>query len=140
MVENDWKNVLRAIYSDNEYWSMEASNLSDFADEIGLTEDELQKTLDKLESQKLIERDLDELHLTQRGFDHINSIEMHEEQLMTDRILLIFTTVLTIGIVITSSIALTFVDNPVLSVFLFAVYGIVFMVIGALSSEKFEMY
>jgi len=138
MVEQKWQEVLDAIYQNDEYWSMEASNVSDLAQELSISEEELNEYLGKLEEQGLIKRDIDELNLTKRGFDHIHSIEMHNEQLMTDRVLLIFTTVLTIGVVIISSIALTFVQNPIMEISLYSVYAIVFLVLGALMSEKFK--
>jgi len=139
MSEQSWREVLREIYNNDEYWSMASSNLSKLAEEVGISEEELDSVLKKLESQGLIKRDLDNVSLTQRGFDHIKSIELHNEQLMTDRILLVFTTVLTVGIVSISSIALSFVDNPVMSISLYALYAIVFLVLGALLSEKFEI-
>jgi len=137
MAEQNWREVLREIYNNDEYWNMASSNLSKLAEEVGISEEELDSVLKKLESQSLIKRDLDNVTLTQRGFDHIKSIELHNEQLMTDRILLVFTTVLTVGIVSISSIALSFVDNPVMSISLYALYAIVFLVLGALLSEKF---
>lgn len=140
MTEVTWREVLQRIYTNDEYWSMETSNLSKLAKDLEIEESEVKKHIEKLEGQELIKREIDELHLTQRGFDYINSLEMHKEQQTTDRVLLVFTTVLTIGILITTSIALTIVNNPVMNISIHALYAIVFLVLGIMISKNTNIF
>lgn len=139
MKNRDWVKVLETMYENSNYWSLDLSkDLEELSNETGINQGRLKDVLGELDKQDLISRNMDEVHLTERGFDHVNNLHMHEEQLTTDRILLVFTTVLAIGIIALASVGLSMVENPVFDIILYSVYAIIFIVIGALFSKKFD--
>lgn len=139
MGKEKWLDVLEAIYQNNEYWKMNQSSLEDLSNELGIEKDDVDAVLDSLQAQDLIKRDIEQVELTQRGFDVINDRKNKEEQLLTDRLLLIFTTVLTLGVTVITAETLLKFENPVVTLSYYAIFAIVFIVLGILADRRYRI-
>lgn len=138
MKSQEWADLLEKIYENDEYWNIGEDELTEVAKELNLEEEEVSEKLDNLKKQGLIERDIDQVTLTKRGFDLINRRKNHEEQLITDRLLVIFTTVLTLGVFVMTGIALQDLANPVVTISYYGIFALMFMALGIVFNKKFE--
>lgn len=131
-----WYDVLEAIYENDELWEMETSEVSRLANKARLTEDQLENTLENLERQELIKRELDSVILTQRGFDLISRKETHEDQLLTERLLLVFVTALALSTLIETAISLGQTSNTFLQIAYNVLFAILFIVLGMIARQN----
>lgn len=139
MGRDKWAEVLKAIYENDNYWQMNQSRLEDLSGELGLTEDEVDTALDNLQAQNMIKRDIEQIKLTQRGFDLINRRKDHEEKLLTDRLLLIFTSILTLGVVLLTAEVLIQLSNPIITLGYYTVFAVIFVIIGIIADQKYRL-
>lgn len=131
-----WYEVLEAIYDNDELWEMESSEVSQLADKSGLNDEQLESTLANLENQELIKRELDSVKLTQRGFDLISRKETHEEQLLTERLLLVFVTALSLGVLIDTAVSLGQSGNMFLEIAYNVLFAVLFIVLGMIARQN----
>ncbi|MFB6204722.1 MAG: hypothetical protein ABEJ75_03680 [Candidatus Nanohaloarchaea archaeon] len=135
-MKNPWYEVLEALYEHDELWEMEASQVSQLAELTELEEEQVEETLENLENQELIKRELDTIILTKRGFDLISQKETHEEQLLTERLLLVFVTALSLGTLMDTAIAVGQTNNVFLQVAYNALFAIIFIVLGMIAKQN----
>ncbi|MFB6203015.1 MAG: hypothetical protein ABEK01_00840 [Candidatus Nanohaloarchaea archaeon] len=136
MARSDWYRILEAIYTNDEFWEMEETEVEDLASEVGMSPEEVRESLDSLEDQDLIKRELDKIILTKRGFNMISRRETHEEQMLTQRILLVFVTALSIGTLIQTSLQMIDSGNLVLRIAYNAIFAIIFIVLGMIAKRN----
>ncbi len=137
MAQEEWAKVLEAIYKDQKYWQIDQGELEKFSDEMDLNED-LESILDALQSQDLIERDIDSIQLTNRGFEFINEKKNHEEQMLTQRLLLVFVTALSLGTLVNTVIKAGAKGNIFMSVIPSVLFAVIFIVLGMIAQKKLE--
>lgn len=136
MAQETWANVLEAIYENEEYWKMQRSQLDKISDDLGLTEEEMDEVLSGLESQKLIERDIEDVKLTQRGFEFISEKKTHREQLITQRLLLVFVTALSLSTLVETFMRVGNQGSVLLNAVYSIVFAIIFIVLGMIAKQN----
>lgn len=136
MAQETWANVLEAIYENEEYWKMQRSQLDEVSEDVGITEEEMDEVLSGLESQNLIERDIEDVKLTQRGFEFISEKKTHEEQLITQRLLLVFVTALSLATLVDTFIKIGNQGSMLLNAVYSIVFAIVFIVLGMIAKQN----
>lgn len=136
MAQETWANVLEAIYENEEYWKMQRSQLDKISDDLGLNEEEMDEVLSGLESQKLIERDIEDVKLTQRGFEFISEKKTHQEQLITQRLLLVFVTALSLSTLVETFMRVGNQGSVLLNAVYSVVFAIIFIVLGMIAKQN----
>ncbi|MFQ3308036.1 MAG: hypothetical protein ACI977_000252 [Candidatus Nanohaloarchaea archaeon] len=136
MAQEMWAEVLESIYENEEYWKMQRSQLDEVSEDLGITEEEMDQVLGGLESQSLIERDIEDVKLTQRGFEFISEKKTHEEQLITQRLLLVFVTALSLATLVDTFIKIGNQGSMALNVVYSVVFAIVFIVLGMIAKQN----
>lgn len=138
----EWAEVLERMYENEKYWDMDQDRVEELADDLNKETSEINDALNRLDQQGFIQRDVDDAklksRLTQRGFDLVDRRKKHEEQIITDRLLVIFTTVLTLGIFILTSLSLEELANPVVTVTYHAIFALIFVSLGLAFREKLD--
>lgn len=136
MARELWAEVLEAIYENEEYWKMQRSELEDISDDLGVGEEKMDEVLSGLESQSLIERDIEDVKLTQRGFEFISERKTHEEQLITQRLLLVFVTALSLATLADTIITISNQGSLFINTVYSIVFAIVFIVLGMIAKQN----
>jgi hypothetical protein len=136
MARELWAEVLEAIYENEEYWKMQRSELEDITDDLGVGEEKMDEVLSGLESQSLIERDIEDVKLTQRGFEFISERKTHEEQLITQRLLLVFVTALSLATLADTIITISNQGSLFINTVYSIVFAIVFIVLGMIAKQN----
>jgi hypothetical protein len=136
MARELWAEVLEAIYENEEYWKMQRSELEDISDDLGVGEEKMDEVLSGLESQSLIERDIEDVKLTQRGFEFISEKKTHEEQLITQRLLLVFVTALSLATLADTIITISNQGSLFINTVYSIVFAIVFIVLGMIAKQN----
>lgn len=136
MAEELWAEVLEAIYENEEYWKMQRSELSDISDELDIDEEKMDEILSGLESQNLIERDIEDVKLTQRGFEFISEKRTHQEQLITQRLLLVFVTALSLATLADTIIKISNQGSIFMNAVYSIVFAIIFIVLGMIARQN----
>jgi hypothetical protein len=136
MAQEMWAEVLESIYENEEYWKMQRSQLDEVSEDLGITEEEMDQVLGGLESQSLIEIDIEDVKLTQRGFEFISEKKTHEEQLITQRLLLVFVTALSLATLVDTFIKIGNQGSMALNVVYSVVFAIVFIVLGMIAKQN----
>ena len=137
MQDNSWFRLLDEIFENDRYWEMSEEDLSSISEKLDMPEEEVNSSLDNLQKQGLIKKEMDEIVLTERGFDLISSMEAHEEQVLTERLLIVVVTALSLGTLIDSSAALAS-SSITMRVVYSAIFGIVFLAIGMMANQQFS--
>lgn len=135
MPKEEWVDVLEEIYDESDFWEMNQSRISELEDKTGHSEEEIEEMLNNLRKQGLIKRDMEDIILTKRGFEFISEKKTHEEQMITQRLLLVFVTALALA---------TFVDTVmkvqeasfIVSAAYSAIFAIVFIVLGMVAKQN----
>ncbi|PSH01217.1 MAG: hypothetical protein BRC26_04080, partial [Nanohaloarchaea archaeon QH_8_44_6] len=102
----EWVNLLEVIYSESDFWEMDTSMISRLEEATEYDEEHIEELLDNLQKQGLIKRDMEEIILTERGFEFISEKKTHEEQMLTQRLLLVFVTALSLATLVETVIKL----------------------------------
>lgn len=136
MARETWSEVLEEIYENEEYWKMQRSQLDEISEDIGITEEKMDDVLSGLESQNLIERDIEDVKLTHRGFEFISEKKTHEEQLITQRLLLVFVTALSLATLVDTFIKIGNQGSMLLNAVYSVVFAIVFIVLGMIAKQN----
>ncbi|MFB6115792.1 MAG: hypothetical protein ABEK04_05930, partial [Candidatus Nanohalobium sp.] len=80
MAHEEWIDLLEVIYEESDFWEMDQERLTELEEESGYEEEEIRELLDNLQKQGLIKREMEEIILTERGFEFISEKKTHEEQ------------------------------------------------------------
>lgn len=136
MAQELWAEVLEAIYENEEYWKMQRSELDEVSEDLGIGEEKMDEVLSGLESQSLIERDIEDVKLTQRGFEFISEKKTHEEQLMTQRLLLVFVTALSLATLADTIIKISNQGSIFMNAVYSIVFAIIFIVLGMIAKQN----
>lgn len=136
MAQELWAEVLEAIYENEEYWKMQRSELDEVSEDLGVGEEKMDEVLSGLESQSLIERDIEDVKLTQRGFEFISEKKTHEEQLMTQRLLLVFVTALSLATLADTIIKISNQGSIFMNAVYSIVFAIIFIVLGMIAKQN----
>ena len=137
MQDNSWFRLLEKIFENDRYWEMSEEDLSSISEKLDMPEEQVNSSLDNLQKQGLIKKEMDDIVLTERGFDLISSMEAHEEQVLTERLLIVVVTALSLGTLIDSSAALAS-SSITMRVVYSAIFGIVFLAIGMMANQQFS--
>jgi len=135
MAEEAWTHLLEAIYENEQYWRIEKSELEEVADDLNLNAD-IDSVLEALDSQDLIERDIDHVTLTERGFKFVSEKKTHSEQLLTQRLLLVFVTALSLSTLVDTVIKIGNNTNMLITIVYSVVFAIVFIVLGMIAKQN----
>lgn len=97
MEETKWSPVLREIYLHQDSWGSESEAIATLRRGAGIDAGRAEDVLTFLVEMELIERNGDGPRLTTEGFNVIRNREIQEEQVRTNRILLVFTAILALS-------------------------------------------
>lgn len=136
MAQQEWVDLLEVIYEESDFWEMDTSMLSRLEDATEYEEDEVEDLLDNLQKQGLIKRDMEEIILTERGFEFISEKKTHEEQMLTQRLLLVFVTALSLATLVDTVIKLGNQGNIYMNMVYSIVFAIVFIVLGMIAKQN----
>ena len=136
MAQQEWVNLLEVIYEESDFWEMDTSMLSRLEKATEYEEDEVKDLLDNLQKQGLIKRDMEEIILTERGFEFISEKKTHEEQMLTQRLLLVFVTALSLATLVDTVIKLGNQGNIYMNMVYSIVFAIVFIVLGMIAKQN----
>jgi hypothetical protein len=136
MAQQEWVDLLEVIYEESDFWEMDTSMLSRLEKATEYEEDEVKDLLDNLQKQGLIKRDMEEIILTERGFEFISEKKTHEEQMLTQRLLLVFVTALSLATLVDTVIKLGNQGNIYMNMVYSIVFAIVFIVLGMIAKQK----
>ena len=136
MSQEEWTDLLEVIYEESDFWEMDTSMLSELSEETGYNEDKIQELLDNLQKQGLIKREMEEIILTERGFEFISEKKTHEEQMLTQRLLLVFVTALSLATLVDTVIKIGNQGSMFMSIVYSIVFAIVFIVLGMIAKQN----
>lgn len=136
MAQQEWVDLLEVIYEESDFWEMDTSMLSRLEKATEYEEDEVKDLLDNLQKQGLIKRDMEEIILTERGFEFISEKKTHEEQMLTQRLLLVFVTALSLATLVDTVIKLGDQGNIYMNMVYSIVFAIVFIVLGMIAKQN----
>jgi hypothetical protein len=136
MSQEEWTDLLEVIYEESDFWEMDTSMLSKLSEETGYEEDKIEELLDNLQKQGLIKREMEEIILTERGFEFISEKKTHEEQMLTQRLLLVFVTALSLATLADTIIKIGNEGNMFMNVVYSVVFAIVFIVLGMIAKQN----
>jgi hypothetical protein len=136
MAQQEWVDLLEVIYEESDFWEMDTSMLSRLEEATEYEEDEVKDLLDNLQKQGLIKRDMEEIILTERGFEFISEKKTHEEQMLTQRLLLVFVTALSLATLVDTVIKLGNQGNIYMNMVYSIVFAIVFIVLGMIAKQN----
>lgn len=132
----EWVDLLEVIYSESDFWEMDTSMISRLEEATEYDEEHVEELLDNLQKQGLIRRDMEEIILTERGFEFISEKKTHEEQMLTQRLLLVFVTALSLATLVETVIKLGNQGNIYMNVIYSIVFAIVFIVLGIIAKQN----
>jgi len=132
----EWVDLLEVIYSESDFWEMDTSMISRLEEATEYDEEHVEELLDNLQKQGLIRRDMEEIILTERGFEFISEKKTHEEQMLTQRLLLVFVTALSLATLVETVIKLGNQGNIYMNVIYSIVFAIVFIVLGMIAKQN----
>ena len=132
----EWVDLLEVIYSESDFWEMDTSMISRLEEATEYDEEHIEELLDNLQKQGLIKRDMEEIILTERGFEFISEKKTHEEQMLTQRLLLVFVTALSLATLVETVIKLGNQGNIYMNVIYSIVFAIVFIVLGMIAKQN----
>lgn len=136
MSQEEWTDLLEVVYEESDFWEMDTSMLSELSEETGYKEDKIEELLDNLQKQGLIKREMEEIILTERGFEFISEKKTHEEQMLTQRLLLVFVTALSLATLVDTVIKIGNQGNMPMSILYSIVFAIVFIVLGMIAKQN----
>ncbi len=136
MAQQEWVDLLEVIYEESDFWEMDTSMLSRLENATEFEEDGVKDLLDNLQKQGLIKRDMEEIILTERGFEFISEKKTHEEQMLTQRLLLVFVTALSLATLVDTVIKLGNQGNIYMNMVYSIVFAIVFIVLGMIAKQN----
>lgn len=136
MSQEEWTDLLEVIYEESDFWEMDTSMLEDLSEQTGYTEDKIQELLDNLQKQGLIKREMEEIILTERGFEFISEKKTHEEQMLTQRLLLVFVTALSLATLVDTVIKIGNQGSMFMSIVYSILFAIVFIVLGMIAKQN----
>ncbi len=136
MAEEEWLDVLEAIYEESDFWEMEKEQLPELQDKLGYDEEEIEDLMGNLQKQGLVKREMEEIILTERGFEFISEKKTHEEQMLTQRLLLVFVTALALATLVDTVIKISQQGNVIMNVVYSVVFAIVFIVLGMIAKQN----
>ena len=128
--------MLEVIYSESDFWEMDTSMISRLEEATEYDEEHVEELLDNLQKQGLIRRDMEEIILTERGFEFISEKKTHEEQMLTQRLLLVFVTALSLATLVETVIKLGNQGNIYMNIIYSIVFAIVFIVLGMIAKQN----
>ena len=128
--------MLEVIYSESDFWEMDTSMISRLEEATEYDEEHVEELLDNLQKQGLIRRDKEEIILTERGFEFISEKKTHEEQMLTQRLLLVFVTALSLATLVETVIKLGNQGNIYMNIIYSIVFAIVFIVLGMIAKQN----
>ena len=132
----EWVNLLEVIYSESDFWEMDTSMISRLEEATEYDEEHIEELLDNLQKQGLIKRDMEEIILTERGFEFISEKKTHEEQMLTQRLLLVFVTALSLATLVETVIKLGNQGNIYMNTVYSIIFAIVFIVLGMIAKQN----
>ncbi|MFB6175229.1 MAG: hypothetical protein ABEJ87_04600 [Candidatus Nanohalobium sp.] len=136
MANEEWVSLLEVIYEESDFWEMDQDQLPELRKKTSYSEEEIEDLLDNLQKQGLIKREMEEIILTERGFEFISEKKTHEEQMLTQRLLLVFVTALALSTLVDSVIKVTNQGNTVMNIVYSVVFAIVFIVLGMIAKQN----
>lgn len=136
MAQQEWVDLLEVIYEESDFWEMDTSMISRLEGATEYEEEEIEELLDNLQKQGLIKRDMEEIILTERGFEFISEKKTHEEQMLTQRLLLVFVTALSLATLVDTVIKLGNQGNIYMNMVYSIVFAIVFIVLGMIAKQN----
>lgn len=138
MEETAWFRLLKEIFSNDKYWEMEEEDVEELSDKLNEDEERINQAIDNLQKQGFIKKEMEKVVLTERGFNLISTMETHEEQLLTERLLLVFVTALSLGTLIETAVTLNQSGNIVLNMAYYILFAIIFIVLGMIAKQNLE--
>ncbi|MFB6180715.1 MAG: hypothetical protein ABEJ93_02455 [Candidatus Nanohalobium sp.] len=138
MAQEEWVDLLEAIYEESEFWEMERSKIKELEAKTGYPEEEIETLMENLQKQGLIKREMEEIILTERGFEFISDKKTHKEQMLTQRLLLVFVTALSLATLANTVIKITQQGNMVFNIIYSIVFAILFIVLGMIAKQNLE--
>lgn len=136
MAQEEWIDLLQVIYEESDFWEMDQDQIPELQEESGYEEEELRELLDNLQKQGLIKREMEEIILTERGFEFISEKKTHEEQMLTQRLLLVFVTALALATLVDTVIKIGNTGNVLMNAVYSIVFAIVFIVLGMIAKQN----
>lgn len=136
MADEEWVDLLEVIYEQSDFWEMDQDQLPELRRKAGYDEDKVEDLLDNLQKQGLVKREMEEIILTERGFEFISEKKTHEEQMLTQRLLLVFVTALSLATLVDTVIKLGNQGNIYMNTVYSIVFAIVFIVLGMIAKQN----
>lgn len=136
MAQEEWIDLLQVIYEESDFWEMDQDQIPELQEESGYEEEEIEDLLDNLQKQGLIKREMEEIILTERGFEFISEKKTHEEQMLTQRLLLVFVTALALATLVDTVIKIGNSGNTLMNMVYSIVFAIVFIVLGMIARQN----
>lgn len=136
MAQEEWVDLLEVIYEESDFWEMDQEQLPELREKTGYGEEEIEDLLDNLQKQGLVKREMEEIILTERGFEFISEKKTHEEQMLTQRLLLVFVTALSLATLVDTIIKISNSGNIYMNVVYSIVFAIVFIVLGMIAKQN----
>jgi len=124
------------IYEESDFWEMDTSMIEDLEAETGYSEEKIDELLDNLQKQGLVKREMEDIILTERGFEYISEKKTHEEQMLTQRLLLVFVTALSLATLVDTVLKLSNQGNVLMNMVYSIVFAIVFIVLGMIAKQN----
>lgn len=136
MSQEQWTDLLEVIYEESDFWEMDTSMIEDLEAETGYSEEKIEELLDNLQKQGLVKREMEDIILTERGFEYISEKKTHEEQMLTQRLLLVFVTALSLATLVDTVLKLADQGNIWMNMIYSVVFAIVFIVLGMIAKQN----
>lgn len=136
MSQEQWTDLLEVIYEESDFWEMDTSMIEDLETETGYSEEKIDELLDNLQKQGLVKREMEDIILTERGFEYISEKKTHEEQMLTQRLLLVFVTALSLATLVDTVLKLSNQGNVLMNMVYSIVFAIVFIVLGMIAKQN----
>jgi len=136
MSQEQWTDLLEVIYEESDFWEMDTSMIEDLEAETGYSEEKIDELLDNLQKQGLVKREMEDIILTERGFEYISEKKTHEEQMLTQRLLLVFVTALSLATLVDTVLKLSNQGNVLMNMVYSIVFAIVFIVLGMIAKQN----
>jgi DNA-binding MarR family transcriptional regulator len=136
MAEEEWIDLLEVIYEESDFWEMDQEQMPELRRKAGYDEEAVEDLLDNLQKQGLVKREMEEIILTERGFEFISEKKTHEEQMLTQRLLLVFVTALALATLVDTVIKIGNSGNIYMNIVYSIVFAIIFLVLGMIARQN----
>lgn len=136
MAQEEWIDLLQVIYEESDFWEMDQEQISELKEESGYGDEKIRELLDNLQQQGLIKREMEDIILTERGFEFISEKKTHEEQMLTQRLLLVFVTALALATLVDTVIKIGNSGNMLMNAVYSVVFAILFIVLGMIAKQN----